>query len=212
MALTGATATVPPGATRLGVERSRSIVHLDVVLSPRDPAALTRYATQVAAPGSPLYHDYLPRGAFPSVFGPTRAAIAAVRSALSGLGLHPGKISANHLAIPVTATAGQVQRALGTKLDRYRLAGGRVGYANVAAPRLPATAARYVESIIGLDTLISLRPQLARPAKRATKPTTTPANHPASKVQPHVPTGGPQPCQSALNQQESIFEGSGETQ
>lgn len=63
VALAGATATAPPGARRVGAEPSGSIVHLDVVLSPRDPAALTRYATLVATPGSPVYHDYLPQGA-----------------------------------------------------------------------------------------------------------------------------------------------------
>lgn len=208
VALAGATATVPPGARRLGTEPISSIVHLDVVLSPRDPAALTRYAKLVATPGSPVYHDYLPRGAFPSIFGPTRAAIAAVRSALSGLGLRTGKISANHLSIPVTATAGQIERAFAITLNRYRLPGGQVGYANLTAPRLPATAAPYVESIIGLDTLIKLQPLLARPGKATAKPA---SDRPAPKI-PHIQTGGPQPCQDALNEQSAIFAGSGQTQ
>lgn len=209
MALTGATATIPPGARRVGVEPSGSIVHLDVVLSPRDPAALTRYATQIATPGSPLFHDYLPRGAFASVFGPTREAVAAVRSALSSIGLHPGKISANHLAIPVTATAGQVESAFGIELNRYRLPGGRVGYANVTAPRLPATAARYVQSIFGLDTLIRMQPLLAKPGRATAKPA---AGRATSKIQPHARTDGPQPCQSALDEQAAIFSNSGGAQ
>ncbi|HET7017032.1 MAG TPA: S53 family peptidase [Streptosporangiaceae bacterium] len=204
VALAGATATVPPGATRLGPERSASVVHLDVVLSPRDPAALTRYATQVATPGSPLYHDYLPKGAFASVFGPTRAAIATVRTALTSVGLHPGKISANHLAIPVTATASQVESALGIKLDRYRLAGGHVGYLNRTAPRLPASAAPYVESIIGLDTLIRMRPLLTKPSKA-----TGGRAWARGTVQPQDATGGPQPCTAAVNVQNGIITASG---
>ncbi len=204
--MTGATATVPAGARPVGTVRSDSIVRLDVVLSPRNPAALTSYATQVATPGSPLYHDYLPRGRFASVFGPTRAAIAAVRSALRSLGLHPGKISGNHLAIPVTATAGQVESALGTKLNRYRLAGGRVGFANARAPRLPAAVAPYIESIIGLDTLIRLQPLMAKPSKVTAKPASAGSG---MKVAPHVKTGGPQPCKSAINAQNTIFNNSG---
>src|SRR5215469_16296052 len=202
VALAGATAAVPPGARPAGVERSGTIVHIDVVLSPRDPAALTRYATAVATPGSPLYHAYLPRGAFASVFGPTPAAVAAVRSSLASLGLHPGTISANHLAIPVTATAGQFDSAFGIKLNRYRLADGRVGYANLTAPRLPAIMARYVESIFGLDTLIRFQPLLAKPG-------ITTAHRAAPKRQPHVRTGGPQPCQSALDAQATVFNNSG---
>ena len=174
------------------------------VLSPRDPAALTRYATQVATPGSPLYHDYLPKGEFPSVFGPTRAAIATVRSALTSIGLHPGQISANHLSIPVTATSSQVESAFGIKLDRYRLAGGHVGYLNRTAPRLPASAAPYVESIIGLDTLIRMQPLLTKPTKA-----TGGRNEARGKVQPQDATDGPQPCNEAVNVQNNIIDGSG---
>jgi Pro-kumamolisin, activation domain len=204
MALVGAIATVPPGATRLGQERNSSLVHLDVVLLPHDPAALTRYATQVATPGSPVYHDYLPRGTFASVFGPTRSAIWTVRLALRRLGLRPGKMSANHLAIPVTATARQVENAFRVRLNRYRLPGGQVGFANLTAPQVPAVAAPYVESIIGLDSLIRLRPLLAKPGKATPGPT--------AKAKPHIATGGPQPCQSALNEQATILNNSGGAQ
>jgi hypothetical protein len=204
VALVGATATVPPGTTRLGPEPRGSVVHLDIVLAPRDPAALTRYATQVSTPGSPLYHDYLPRGTFPSVFGPTPAAIATVRSALTGLGLRPGKISANHLAIPVTASASQVESAFRVRLNRYRLAGGQVGYANLTAPRLPASAAPYVESIIGLDSLIRMHPLLTKPGKA-----TGGRARARGRAQPHAATGGPQPCNEAVNVQNNIIDGSG---
>lgn len=130
-----------------------------------------------------------------------------MRSALAGLGLHPGKISANHLAVPVTASAGQVESAFGVKLNRYRLAGGQVGYANLTAPRLPASAAPYVESIIGLDTLIRMQPLLAKPSKATAGPGAAKV-----KVQPQVATGGPQPCQSALNEQATILNDSGGSQ
>jgi hypothetical protein len=189
----GAVAPVPRGAARIGAVPGSTAVRVDVVLAPRDPAALTQYATDVSTPGSALYRDYLSPGGFTAAFGPTGAAIATVRSALRARGLHPGTISANHLSIPVTATASQLESAFAVHLARYRLSGGRTGFANTSAPVLPAAAAAAVQAIVGLDSLVQLQPLMARPdaapAGKLSRPHTP---------QPQVKTGGPQPCQAAI--------------
>jgi hypothetical protein len=198
-------AKAPPGVTRIGAEPASTRLRLDVILQPRDPAALTSYATEVATPGSAVYHDYLPKGAFASVFGPTTTAISTVRASLTALGLKPGKISANHLSFPVTATAAAIERAFHTTLGTYRLAGGRVGFANTSAIRLPASVAPYVQAVAGLNTLAQMRPLLAKPSK-------VPATMSKPKIIPQDNTGGPQPCQSALNEQADIYAGSSQSQ
>ena len=195
----------PGGTVRIGAEPAARVLHIDVILQPRNPAELTSYATEVATPGSPVYHDYLPKGEFASVFGPTAAAISSVRSALRALGLKPGSISANHLSIHVTATAGAIERAFRTTLSAYRLAGGRIGYANSSAVRLPATIAPYVQAVAGLNDLARLQPLLAKPSSAGVVKS-------RPKIIPQVKTGGPQPCKSALNEQESIYTGSSESQ
>ncbi len=146
-------AKAPPGVRRIGADRQFSAASRRRP-APRDPAALNRYATEVATPGSAVYHDYLPKGAFASVFGPTATAISTVRASLSALGLKVGKITANRLSFPVTATAGAVERAFRTTLATYRLAGGGAGFANTSAPRLPASVAPYVQAVFGLNTLL----------------------------------------------------------
>lgn len=168
---------------------SSTKVSIDVVLQPRNPAALSQYATQVATPASPLYHRYITAAQFPELFGPTSAAITSVYAALKAAGLRPGKISADHLSIPVTATAGQLQSAFGTTLASYRLAGGRTGFANTTAPKLPATIASSVQAVIGLDNLVQMHSFLVKSALPA-KPVTASANE---------LTGGPQPCAAAAN-------------
>jgi hypothetical protein len=188
----GAAAPLPQGAVRLGALSASTVLRVDVVLAPRDPAALTQYATDVATPGSPLYRNYLPAGEFPARFGPTSAAIAGVRSTLRARGLHPGVISANHLSIPVTATAGQLQSAFTTSLARYRLPGGRTGFANATAPVLPAAAAAHVQAVVGLDSLIQSQSQLTRPVAPV-------ARGRRAAPSPDVVTGGPQPCAAATN-------------
>jgi hypothetical protein len=200
----GAPAPVPQGAVRIGTEPAGAVLHLDVILQPRDPAALTRYATQVATPGSPFYHDYLPRGAFASAFGPTATAIRAVRASLTAIGLRPGKITANHLSFPVTATAATVERAFRTTIGTFRLAGGGHGYANTSALRLPASAAPYVQAVAGLDSLVRLAPLLAKPSQ-------VHVTRSGQKIIPQDNTGGPKPCQSALNEQASIYSSNGGT-
>jgi Pro-kumamolisin, activation domain len=191
----GAAAPVPQGAARLGTAPGAAVMHVDVVLAPRNAAALTQYATDVGTPGSPLYHDYLSPGGFTADFGASSAAIASVRSALAARGLHPGAISANHLSIPVTATASALESAFSVHLAQYRLAGGRTAVANTSAPVLPAAAAAHVQAVIGLDNLVTPRSLQAEPSDTAG------AAKPASRdaAAPLVKTGGPQPCQAAVD-------------
>ncbi|MHB1511227.1 MAG: protease pro-enzyme activation domain-containing protein [Acidimicrobiales bacterium] len=179
----------PPNAARaLGSLPAAAKLHIDVVLQPRDPAALARFATNVSTPGSPLYRHYLARGQFPNVFGPTTAAVAAVEGALRADGLQLGAISANHLSIPVTATAARLSTAFSTEFHRYEMPSGRIAFANTTAPLFPRSVAHLVQAVIGLDNLGLARPMgLVTAPKRA-----TPA------VTPHVVTGGPQPCAPAI--------------
>lgn len=154
----GSAPQVPFGSRELGALAPGSSVQFDVVLQPRDPAALTNFATAVSTPGNALYEHFLAKGQFASVFGPTQATISAVTSGLERLGLHPGAISSNHLVIPVTATVRTAETAFHLTLNRYRLASGRVAFANTAAPRLPASFSSDVQGVIGLDNLMPPQP------------------------------------------------------
>ena len=139
-----------------------------MVLQPRDPAALAQFATEVSTPGSPLYRHYLAPGQFPSVFGPTRTAVASLEAALRADGLRLGAISADHLSIPVTGTARQIDRAFSTSLRRYELPSRRLVFANTSAPRFPGDVARLVLGVIGLDDLYL--PQHLGLARSPTRP------------------------------------------
>lgn len=184
----GTAPAVPRGAARLGALPGGTQLRLDVVLRPRDPAGLAAFASAVSTPGSPLYRRYLGPGGFAAAFGPAPATVRAVEQGLRGLGLPPGSVDANRLAIHVAATAAAASRAFGLSIERYRLPGGRAAFANTAAPRLPASIAGAVQTVLGLDSLGRWVPAgLARP--RGTTGRT---------ARPHVATGGPQPCGAAL--------------
>src|SRR5580658_6613768 len=157
---------LPRGARLLGALAASTTMQVEVVLEPRDPAALTAFASAVSTPGSPLYRHYLARGQFATRFGATPAAVAAVEASLRAEGLRPGPVSADRLSIPVTATEGELAKAFSTSFERVAV-GGRVAYANTAAPLFAGAVKSAVEGVIGLDDLYLPRPELVA-AKRST--------------------------------------------
>lgn len=186
------------GAVKLAPLPRTTELRVDVSLQPRDPAALAAYAKAVSTPGTDLYRHYLAPGAFAGTYGPTQQAITTVEQALIAAGLRPGRISGNHLSIPVRATAAQLSSAFSTGFQQYQVSDGRVAYANDAAPLIGDGAAPYVQGVVGLDDLYVPTPTSAtRPSVGAGSTPVTPAATPAAP--PAVSSGGPQPCPTAVS-------------
>lgn len=156
-----------------------------VALKPRSPDTLESYATDVSTPGSNVYRQFLSVAQFRARFAPTDAQIAAVSDSLRTHGLSPSPVTANGLAISVTAPAAAIERAFSTSLNRLSLANGRTAFANTVAPLLDPSIAGLVQDVVGLDNLSV--PQPVGLVKGHAKP----------RVSRHVPTGGPQPCATA---------------
>ncbi len=182
----GAPPQLPAGSTTTGSLSSATAIRSTVVLKPRDPTALEAYALAAATPGSSDYHHYLSVAAFRQRFGPTDAQIAAVSASLRAHGLAPGAVSANGLAIPVTATAGALGHAFSTSFRRLTLSSGRTAFANTQAPLLDTSIAGYVQGVLGLSSVAQLRPLALH------------APHARAHATPHVVTGGPQACSGAV--------------
>ena len=127
------------------------------------PGGLTRFIAQVTDKHSPLFHHYLTPGSFAARFGPTRSTIAAVKSQLQASGLSVTSVARDGLIVDFQAPASRVETAFRTGLERYRLANGSIGQARTAPVRVPATIAKYVTAVVGLDTTVRLRPSGVRP-------------------------------------------------
>jgi Pro-kumamolisin, activation domain/Subtilase family len=193
----GAAPVLPAGASLDGALAPERPLSLYVALEPRDPAGLESFASEVSTPGSPAYGQYLSVPEFAARFGATAAQVATVRTALLARGLQVGEPSANDLSLPISATAAEAEAAFGVALERVSTADGRVAYANLSAPQVPAAAAPYVAGVIGLDDLDV--PQRA-PVTHATAAAEAPAA-PLPAASASVLTGGPQPCAAALSTQ-----------
>jgi subtilase family serine protease len=184
----GSPPRVPARSKAIGPLSGATTLAVAVTLQPRDPAGLQAFASQVATPGSSVYHDYLSVAQFAQRFGPTAAQTDAVEASMRAHGLHPGSVSANGLSIRVAATAEQLEHAFSTSFERYVLPDGRTAFANVSAPLLDASVAKTVQGVIGLDTLSIPKPVgLVHPQGSRARVQT-----------PHVVTGGPQPCSTAI--------------
>src|ERR1700722_1052580 len=145
---------VPAGARAIGAVAASVSVSGEVVLKPRDNAALTRFIAQVSSRGSAQFQHYLPAGAFASRFGPTKAQLTAVRSRLASDGLRIGALSRDGLILHFTGSAKAVEIAFRTGLERYRLADGAKGQATTSAITLPGAIAGSVSAVLGLNTLL----------------------------------------------------------
>lgn len=183
----GPAPVLPAAARSLGALPGATRLHVTVALTPRDPSALLAFVTAVSTPGSPLYHHYITPSQFRRRFGPTASQIASVRASLRARGLAPGAASANGLAIPVTATASVLGRALSISFSRLVAPDGRRAFASTAAPSFAAPVARLVQGVVGLDAVAAPEPMDVRPQDTSHAPL----------IAPHVATGGPQPCAAA---------------
>jgi Pro-kumamolisin, activation domain/IPT/TIG domain/PASTA domain len=183
---------LPRGAKQLGAVSPTATVSGAVVLQPRDEAALTRFISQVTDKHSPQFHHYLTPSSFAARFGPTPSTIATVKSQLQASGLTVTSVARDGLIVDFSAPASRIESTFRTGLNRYRLANGAIGRARTAAVRVPATIAKDVQAVVGLDTTVRLRasgmihaPSSARTHAAAKSPSFT---HPA---------GSPTACSDA---------------
>jgi hypothetical protein len=184
----GAAPRLPGSAHALDSLPATARLQLTIALRPRDPDALAAYASAVSTPGSADEHRYLTPAEFRQLFGASAAEIATVDAALRARGLDPEPASADGLLVPLEADAGAIAHALGVHFERYRLASGRLAYANTAAPRFTTSVASLISGVVGLDDIDlphAVGLAMGRRAKRA------------ARLQPHVVTDGPQPCSAA---------------
>jgi hypothetical protein len=102
--------------------------------------------------------------------------------------------------VRATGSAGQVERAFGTSLDRVRLADGTLAQATSGAVRLPSAIAPNVSAVLGLNTVV--RPQ-ALGVVRAKR--SAASSHAAAKTSSvSHPAGSPDPCADATSDAQSF--------
>ncbi len=192
---------IPHGARQLGAVSPTSTVSGAVVLQPRDQTGLTRFISQVTDKRSPLFHHYLTPSSFAARFGQTPSTIAAVKSQLEASGLAVTNVARDGLILDFQAPANRVETAFRTELNRYRLANGSIARARTAPVQVPTTIAKYVTSVVGLDTTVRLRPSGVVRAPKSARGSYPSASAPRAFTHP---AGSPTPCTDATTTAEEF--------
>ncbi len=169
------------------------------MLRPSDATALTGFISAVTDKTSPLFHQYLPAGAFAQRFGPSPTTISSVKAQLAASGLRVTNVARDGLLLSFSGSAGEVETAFRTGLERYRLADGTIGQATTSGLKMPSSIAGSVTAVVGLDSLF--RPQAAdiRPG-----PASVQRSFRAAKATSFShPAGSADPCDAAAEDAES---------
>ncbi len=186
---------VPNGAHLLGAVSAGARLPITFLFKPRHPELLAGVAARSQSPLSPASAR--------SLFAPTAAQIAAVRSYFEARGF--SFQGSSGLAVSFTATSDAVHSALGVSLDRYRALNGRTFYSAGQAASVPAEIAPWLESIGGLSTATEARPLSqqapasiapARATPRSTAPTVA---HVSTRPRAVSPNAAAAHCLGATN-------------
>ncbi len=188
----GTSPRLPRGAVDLGAPPADAAISGEVILRPRSEPALEAFISAASTRGSSSFGHYLRKGAFAARFGPTQAAISALRAQLSGAGLHVEPAGADPLLVGFSGSPAAAGRAFSTSIHAFRLANGRRGRASVSAPALPQQLAGSVAAVVGLDELGTAKPLRVHRSRR------TAAHLPAAKSSSFEhPAGAPDACAQA---------------
>jgi len=150
-------ATVSPllaTATDLGalpVSQPVTGVVLQLATTPAQQADLAQFLSAVVDSSSAEHHQWLTPSAFADRFGASAADVATLTAWLGGQGLHVDFVAQARDFVVVSGTAAQVESALDVQLDRFLLANGTRGFANIADPVLPADIAALIANVRGLN-------------------------------------------------------------
>jgi subtilase family serine protease len=174
-----------------GAVRSSERLRVTIVLKASDSAGLAAYARQVSTPGSRIYHQYLTASQFAQRFGASAATVRAVQASMRAHGVTAGRPAANHLAIPVVGSAGQIERAFAISFRRLTASDGRTAVATSTAPAVDQSIAGDVEAVVGLTSVSAPKPLLQWPAS------VRPLTSRSSGRVPHAASEGPHPCSAA---------------
>ncbi|HZQ34761.1 MAG TPA: protease pro-enzyme activation domain-containing protein [Dehalococcoidia bacterium] len=138
-------------------------ITLTLGLTRTNQAGFDAFLADVQNPQSPQYRHFLSQQQLADRFGPSPAAVAAVRAFMEAQGFRLVQDSANRLTLTFQGTRQQAEAAFAVTIGDFQL-GGRGFFANTGDPAVPSTVAPFIGAVAGLNNLA--RPHRAGPAQR----------------------------------------------
>jgi subtilase family serine protease len=150
-------------------EFSSSRMTIEVVLAPRNQAALDEQLQNVYDQKSPSYQQWLVTGEFYDRYGPSASQIAAVASHLQASGLVVEQSSSPFL-VRASGPSSAVEAAFATTLHNYRNSKGVSYFANSSAIKIPASVAAGVLGVVGMTNTVRLQSHVRRAWNKGSTP------------------------------------------
>ena len=119
--------------------------------SPEQEQALAQLMDAQQTSGSGSYKQWLTPAQFGAQFGVANEDIQTVGNWLGSHGMRVSRVSASHMFIEFSATAGQVREAFHTELHKFHV-NGEDRWANVSDPQIPAAIAPVIAGIHSLNS------------------------------------------------------------
>ncbi len=142
--------SLPP----IGIYNGNSTVMLTFHL--RDQAGLRKYLAGISNPGSGMYHKYISRSRFASLYSQNVSFYYRAVAYLSSFGVRTHTYS-DRVSILLSGEAAKMDSIFHTVIDTY-INGSRSFYAPSSAPELPAWLSGSVAAVTGLSNLSSISP------------------------------------------------------
>lgn len=138
------------GLTSLGQYHGQ--VRLFLSFYPTNETQLNSLLASIDNTGSPLYHKYLSKGQFDSMFGGQNGPYLQADAFLSSNGLSVTKYP-DRLGMAVSGSSYAVGRAFGVSFTDYVNASGAGFYGVSGQPSLPGSIASHVSGIVGFSNV-----------------------------------------------------------
>jgi subtilase family serine protease len=151
-------------AKNLGHAPAGAAVDARVYLTPNGGMAkLRQFALAVSTPGNAQYRHFLTPSQYFQRFGTTGSTVSAVKSWLTGAGLHISGTEAHNRWLEVRGNVAQAQAAFGVSINSYRHDGMTV-QAPTSALSVPSGVASSVLTVLGVDTTpMTVSPSTQKP-------------------------------------------------
>jgi subtilase family serine protease len=187
--LRGSLAPAAERAHPAGSVAASSAVSFDLLLTLRNAAGAQALVKAVSNPGSKQFHHYLKLSAWVADYAPTAASVTEAKAWLKGEGFSVGALPKDHLYLPASGTAAQVEKAFGVTLGYYKVNGHTVRLAN-GSLSVPTSLAGVVSGAVGVNQDVAT-PDLAA---QSAAPAATPIAKPNQEPPPPAGFANPQPC------------------
>lgn len=135
-----------------GPSNTNEKVNVTLVLGLRNQDALEKFIYSTVTQGNPSYHRFLTTDQFADRFGASASDIAKVQAFIKQQGLSQVELLPNHLAIKVSGTIGQFNKAFQTSIHDYQNADGTTFHRPSTQPTLPSALSGTLIVASGLST------------------------------------------------------------